>query len=101
MFDLWNGEVLDEFFAQCGVREGVLISPYLPVLCIERLFHLIQVVMDKKTLEAYPKYQKGTKAFTLGGRMQREKKAEGVLEDVSNEERKNNKRERERLAKQK
>lgn len=46
---LWNGEALAEFHPLRGIRQGNLISPYLFVLYIERLFQLIQIVVDKKS----------------------------------------------------
>lgn len=39
---LWNGEALEEFSPSRGIRQGDPISPYLVVLCIERLFHAIE-----------------------------------------------------------
>lgn len=45
---LWNGEALDAFSPMSGIRQGDPISPYLFVLCIERLFHLINLYVDKK-----------------------------------------------------
>lgn len=45
---LWNGEALERFKPYKGVRQGDPISPYLFVLCIECLFHLINFVVDQK-----------------------------------------------------
>lgn len=45
---LWNGEALEEFFPTRGIRQGDPLSPYLFVLCIERLFHLVSLAVDHK-----------------------------------------------------
>lgn len=44
---LWNGEALEEFSPSRGIRQGDPISPYIFILCIEKLFHLISIAVDQ------------------------------------------------------
>lgn len=43
---LWNGAKSDSFIPARGVRQGYPLSPYLFVLCIERLAHGIKEAVN-------------------------------------------------------
>ena len=43
---LWNGSKSDVFNSSRGIRQGDPLSPYLFVLCVEKLAHLIQRQVD-------------------------------------------------------
>lgn len=45
---LWNGEPREAFEHHCGLRQGDTLSPYLFVLCVERLSYLITEAVNRK-----------------------------------------------------
>ena len=47
---LWNGEITQSFLPSRGIRQGDPICPYLFVLCLERLFRMINTVVADKHL---------------------------------------------------
>lgn len=45
---LLNRKALESFKPSRGIRQRHMISPYIFMLCIQRLFHLINVVVKRK-----------------------------------------------------
>ena len=48
----WNGELTDSFTPSRGIRQGDPLSPYIFVLCVERLSHGINSEVKKGRLAA-------------------------------------------------
>lgn len=58
---LWNGEKTDSFQSARGLRQGDPLSPYLFVLCLERLCHLIDAEVGRKAWKPISLSQGGPK----------------------------------------
>lgn len=57
---LWNGLRANDFVPSRGVRQGDPLSPYLFVLAVERLGHLIQSEVDLGSWLPFRLHKKGT-----------------------------------------
>lgn len=55
---LWNGVPSNPFQPSRGIRQGDPISPYLFVICIERLAQAINDQIDKGHLQPFKIYKK-------------------------------------------
>ncbi|KAM2637494.1 hypothetical protein EV1_021984 [Malus domestica] len=61
----FNGELTDGFIPQNGIRQGDPLSPYLFVLCIEKLSHLISATVNKGRWKPVKASQSGPRVSHL------------------------------------
>ncbi|XP_004289445.1 PREDICTED: putative ribonuclease H protein At1g65750-like [Fragaria vesca subsp. vesca] len=61
----FNGELTSSFKAQRGIRQGDPLSPYIFVLCMEKLSHLINSVVDMGYWKPVRASQSGPKVSHL------------------------------------
>ncbi|XP_061374672.1 uncharacterized protein LOC133316890 [Gastrolobium bilobum] len=62
---LWNGAIAGDFLSSRGVRQGDPLSPYIFVLAMEKLSHLIQDAVDNKRWKPISVGSKGPKIAHL------------------------------------
>ncbi|XP_028080539.1 uncharacterized protein LOC114282098 [Camellia sinensis] len=62
---IWDGVPLQEFIPARGLRQGDPLSPYLYVLCLERLSNMISFQADHKTWKGVETSRKGPKLTHL------------------------------------
>lgn len=65
MWLLWNGKDLEDFSPSRGIWQGDPISPYLFVLCLERLFHLINQTVSTNSWRPVQISRRGPKISHL------------------------------------
>ncbi|KAK9939901.1 hypothetical protein M0R45_016581 [Rubus argutus] len=61
----FNGQLTESFQAQRGIRQGDPLSPYIFVLCMEKLSHLIQSAVDNGDWKAVKTSQSGPRISHL------------------------------------
>lgn len=61
----FNGELTDSFKAQRGIRQGDPLSPYIFVLCMEKLSHLIHTAVSVHRWKPVKASQSGPKVSHL------------------------------------
>lgn len=62
---LWNGEQIANFTLAQGLRQGDPLSPYLFVLCMERLGHMIDESVENGCWKAISLARNGPKMTHL------------------------------------
>ncbi|XP_061371831.1 uncharacterized protein LOC133314370 [Gastrolobium bilobum] len=62
---IWNGSTTRSFKPKHGLMQGDPISPYLFVMCVERLAHLIQAAIQVKAWKPIILSKKGPPVFHL------------------------------------